>query len=1231
MERRFDQTEVTKTAFSVEQSFRSSTGLAGVLYSWGLGTTSYTADILPFTSAGLLQPTLDQIGLIYWSGTRLDEGLMYFVHVQAILAGAELEELQIVNSTSPGFQVFSKPPTVSQESPETKMTYVRAANSVQFNCTAHADNGGLDTIDQRASLWANATDLLAVHQSFARTTQKTVTASLRLDAVTDGVSIATSCNATASSVGIASPVYDSFMISDGSPPIGVANLTCYPAWIAQNGHGARCTWDDSRDDESGIAPSAVSVGTSDGGAEIALNTQPLGNEYALDASLLTPTTKKLFLSVIATNAVGLQVVTTTSVSVDWTVPAQGQGRVRVLEPIGNLRLVSKDPATANLSTTTAKTATCLAATNAVRAAWDDAFIATPAGITGYDIAVSASFINAAGDAEERTLAPWAPVGMATSHTVVLNASLVTNTSVFVLVRAWTGAGLNSVRRSSPVGVVTGYRLSGGLSGPQGLSVAQQLHPNAKSQAYAVQSHYWRAFWAFASVCPITVFKWRVIDVTDLVNSTVYGPAFTHLNSGLARNLDLVPNRTYATEVIAYNGLGISSSPMTSIGTTIVWTPAAARRVFDGPVPGVQTDVFVNLTYADASWESFSTPTCLAQGYQWAVGNSTASYTDQTSVLPFMDVKTGTTASFLLNRPLQRNKQYFTTVRATSCTGEILYGFSRGFQISRRPPPRVGPVWLLGTRGTASGVKSQSSSSAVRFAWSGFGSAWSKLHFEVALGTSSNSSNDLVQDFTLVDLHDTDDEAVYTFMNLNLNVSSDNTRSQYYAHVRVTDAAFQVAVNTTEPFIVDQTPPSVKWVRLQNEAVNDTTWLNNTKRVTFSVDGVCDSESDIADISYKVLLAPKERPVDPNSTWKSLGNVSVSLMNGTTGNVDAYADMIPSVPYYLLVKVTNGASLGTIRSSRQFAVDVQPPVAGTLVVGPDFSTNLRYVTNTSQLDVLYAEGFNQSDLDCSSLTQNLAGNNTMLTAPPDSAWNIPSSGCAVAGANGFTLSLTSANSSCEIGGAFFAAGTAFSASLRPSAAANSFTSFAVTDSSAPIDDQIYTSDRIITNTAFWFSAIGFQISGGATPTVTIWRLDRGDKARRTFGMFLADSSVLQRILTFTIAIRESDVFLAITDPSNARLIAHQTLSRMNGNNFWVDQTPRVSPRIRLWAPGNLAAQPFILVTNITYPLPSQQPCSFHRVWGSLVSGFDKAEIGLGSQKGRVDIRDYVHLQTWFQAN
>ncbi|KAJ3166211.1 hypothetical protein HDU88_003434 [Geranomyces variabilis] len=47
--------------------------------------------------------------------------------------------------------------------------------------------------------------------------------------------------------------------------------------------------------------------------------------------------------------------------------------------------------------------------------------------------------------------------------------------------------------------------------------------------------------------------------------------------------------------------------------------------------------------------------------------------------------------------------------------------------------------------------------------------------------------------------------------------------------RATDTNFQRAVNTSAPFIIDQSPPNMLRVNLQNEAMNDTTWLNNTQK------------------------------------------------------------------------------------------------------------------------------------------------------------------------------------------------------------------------------------------------------------------------------------------------------------------------------------------------------------------------------------------------------------------
>ncbi|KAJ3160738.1 hypothetical protein HDU88_007890 [Geranomyces variabilis] len=125
------------------QGFQSANGMPGVLYSWGLGTSSITTDVMPFTSAGLLQPTLDRSGTIFWTGTKLMENQLP-------------KGCSVVISTSTGFRLFAMPPAVGYSLPETSVSYVLTSeNETGVNCTAEAANGGLDTIELRAQPWAD--------------------------------------------------------------------------------------------------------------------------------------------------------------------------------------------------------------------------------------------------------------------------------------------------------------------------------------------------------------------------------------------------------------------------------------------------------------------------------------------------------------------------------------------------------------------------------------------------------------------------------------------------------------------------------------------------------------------------------------------------------------------------------------------------------------------------------------------------------------------------------------------------------------------------------------------------------------------------------------------------------------------------------------------------------------------------------------------------------------------
>ncbi|KAJ3152692.1 hypothetical protein HDU86_005567 [Geranomyces michiganensis] len=1123
------------------QGFQTSKGMPGVLYSWGLGTSPITQDIVGFTTAGLLQPTLRRNGTIYWTGTRLSENVMYFVHVQALMANST--GFQRPSATSSGFRVFSRRPTTGFDRPESLVNYVLGtSDGIDLSCTAQASNAALDHITQSARRWSDtlSPDLINSSQSFALTNKRTAIAKLSLAADNDGASIACGCEASASTVSMSSLPQQSFLIADSSPPEGVANLACLPAWIAYRGNSALCRWDEGQDNESGIVSYTLKVGTTAGGGEIASYSDVLMKNFTLDVPDSVPTgTPFLFVTILVTNSVGLTTSTNTSVQVEWNNLADGKEVVRILSQAGAVALGNTNT---SLSVDMARAISCQTERDTVRVSWENAFVTSASDIESYEVALSTVAASSYADISHIIL-EWTAVGSVTDVTLRLPVPLPVNTLVSASIRARTIAGLSYIRSSSKVGVVEGYNVA--TSGPNALAVSQRLSTQATPTSFAIQSNFWRASWSFVHVCPIVKYKWSVIDITDRTSfmdppTIIYGPQWTTVSNGLALNLNLLPNRTYATQVQAYNELGISSLVAESASTTIIWAPAKAGRVYDGPIPGLQTDVFVSLDALSSTWEPFNTSTCQVLGYQCALF------------------------------------------------------------------PALENVWSASPPGST---------------WeSGFGSIWSQLTFEVALGTSPDPSTGLVQNFSVVEVPNFSAAAEYRFTNQTLEVSSGN-QTFYYAHVRATDASFQTATGTSLPFVVDVTPPEVQLVLLQNQAANDTTWQPQTQNVTFFVTGVQDLESSISDISYRILFHEQDRR-NVDSPWISLSARSFSVVDNSTGAITAYTNLIPGIRYSVAVKVTNGAGLFTLRFSRYLAADLNSPEEGALVVGNDFSSNQQYSTSSDRFDFLYAEAFSQSEIDCYSDTHSFRGNiSAALATSFQYLWDIPASGCGSSSDEGYNLTLATGNSSCEIRSNVYSAGATFSTHIRPSAVANSYTSFVVTDSLGQIDESPVGSSANTTNTSSAYNAIGFQIRGGFPMTVSIWRVDKYDKARRSEILAVPDSGVLSGWLNLSITVGTREIAAEIVDPLTGQSVGKQTMGGMGTNYSWLEQLPRMAPRLRLWAAGNILSVPTAQIANVTFPTPNQHPCSFQRTWGSLISGINKVEIGIGSQKGLLDVKDY----------
>ncbi|KAJ3156091.1 hypothetical protein HDU86_004059 [Geranomyces michiganensis] len=495
----------TEAVVASFQGFKTAGGMPGIMYNWGLGTTATSQDVVKFTSAGLMQPTNDRNGTIFWTGTKLEENVLYFVHVQALVSGdgpTSNEGLETVTAVSPGFRVFAQAPTTGYDAISLNIQYATGTNgSLALNCTAQAANTGLDKITQRVKRLHDLTNLMTVAETFARTSQKTVITAFNFQPENEGVTTATSCEAAESLVGVTSASNEAYWIVDNSAPIGVTNLRCFPPWIADGAHSTFCDWDDARDDESGILKYTLAVGTTAGGQEIALYPELSGQNFTLGVTAAMPKGAPIvFVTVTATNGVGLSTFVTTSVSVEWAPPNEGTGSVLILEQYSPLSL-TKDLVSADAD----QISSCQSATDVIRASWRDAFKTVSSDITNYEIAVSAADLKTYGEIDH-IIQSWTDVGNVTSANLSVKKSLPVNSHAFVSVRAWTVAGLSSVRSSNMVGITGGYNIA--ASKPRALLVSQQLSTSSTAATFAIKSNFWRASWEFDHVCPIIKYRVR---------------------------------------------------------------------------------------------------------------------------------------------------------------------------------------------------------------------------------------------------------------------------------------------------------------------------------------------------------------------------------------------------------------------------------------------------------------------------------------------------------------------------------------------------------------------------------------------------------------------------------------------------------------------------------------------------------------------------------------------------
>ncbi|KNC96311.1 uncharacterized protein SPPG_08216 [Spizellomyces punctatus DAOM BR117] len=1212
---------------------------AGALYTWSMGTTPNSTDVVQETSAYLVYPSKNSSGFINYPSSALQPNVTYFITVYGTFGTTGPDTFtEKVSSTSAGFRVAYEAPFEPTLQLADGSSYVSNASVNQIKVTCAASTGlgseGFDSL--QVSIGRFDTDdvfPLTVSQ-FPATEQYSVAFLANISSIPYGTASFAKCSAVDSITGTSSTVYSNHLVVDATPPVAPTDFGCSSAIVTPR-LPFSCSWSAFVDPESAVANVTVSLGTTTGGVEILTPKTVVGNSYVFDPAFVyleTPSSQ-YFVTVTGTNSVGMSSSAYTVLSIDRTPPDTKYDKILFLSEVEGINFTS------SASALPRNVIDCHRGTNNIVASWDGAFTDAESGIARYRVAVK----EYQGQA---FLLKWKDVGTATTATLQLDVAPRPGSQIVIVVRAVNGAGLSAQATSSPLGVVD--------NGPMPVSV----YSTSASSGFQKDRNVLSAAWKFTHPCPIAEYQWWIKD--NLTNAVVWPVTSTTETEIVAANLGLVPMRSYVVIVKAFNSFGMSNAvPAVSDAVTIVHSPAKAGKVWDGPLPGIQQSFQNDPHTVSASWEDFSSDTCFVVNYRYAVGTDYLISDGAANILIWTDA--GLTRNFTawISTELKPYTTYYVTVQATSCTGDIVTGVSPGFVIGLRDPPTVGEVWIDNGLGITTAT-SQVSTDTVNIQWRGITSVWSPLAIDVALSSSADSSNSqsYIVNFTHVDPN----AVMFNFTGLSLNVTEiGGNRSEYYAFVRATDLNAQGTITKSLGFIVNNTQPAPLVIAFSGQAENATeSWQAASGSMTINLG---DFGGDIQDIQYAVMLEPpaenstgqlrrRDSAEDPvsmaldNPDLLTVPFSSVGSDLNTTSSIDIAAPLTESGTHRILIKAVNNAGLTSYSASVPLHVDVTPPILGTVKQGYDPSVNMAYTASNNSVALTWAESVGESPCQ---------PNVDTFTSGASARWSISSSlttdfglddarivfspSCATFASNRLTLVAATDSADehltrgCEVVSNVSISGGSFSFRFKASPTYGAASSIILTDSNIPVVERSFeTQSNYYFNNSWPYNAIGIQILALDKPSVYMWAAKPGDKSLRGAEVdFSQDPTSVY--LTYSVTVREGTTQVTVTDDAGL-VVGSSQLPGLFVGTAGIQGLPKLAPLFRLWAVRKLASTASMVFSSTTFPGPpnASYGCNHGDPFLDPDSGIDYYEIGISTVIEKYDVLNLtrINVENWTQT-
>ena len=558
-------------------------------------------------------------------------------------------------------------------------------------------------------------------------------------------------------------------------------------------------------------------------------------------------------------------------------------------------------------------------------------------------------------------APFSPVlganGMLTTTLAQVWLNPQSRQAVYFSVRGYDQTGLYTTTSSGPVFIVS----------PEN-TLPDWIHdgPSPGSDIdYQNTTNYTSAYFHFGVNCPIQEYRWAVESADGMM---VQGYITTSLNLQTSSLLPTLVDNTFPVstdQIQLYNGetyrVLVQATDLTgrvhvlrSNGSAVTTRGLGTGIVRDGLVDGFELNFQVSLATLSAYWSGFGdgSPEQAVAYYEVAVGSGREFPNTRTNVVPLTGVGSVQRYTFAGLR-LVAMGMYYVTVRAHAVSGSWVDATSDGVTVGVSSAIIPGEVVL---------PPYQSDLSSVTAYWSQFEGSLPVQSYQWALGTRPLSSQELgllcadiksnyTSRFEVLRLVDVGTDTVGTATGLSLKHNT-----TYYATVRAVDQAGQCIAASSNPLLVDTTPPSIQAVTV---GPSESSWnsapgqdhliyVQPGVNLYASWNGFPDPESGVS--GYEVGLVTRSACSSVLVTSVALGYAGVGQSLSFTFEGPA---LTPGVAYSVAVRATNRANLTSVAFSEPILVDGSALLPGTVMDGLSWQGDAVYQSGLGTLSASLA--------------------------------------------------------------------------------------------------------------------------------------------------------------------------------------------------------------------------------------------------------------------------------------